>query len=231
MTKKTEIKQEEISDNTFVDCTGKKVNLKDVITEKECWYAKREKKWILTHQAIKKIASVAGISHNYNVEESSNISPSYINELEHIVRVTIKCTALTDNGCVHGNETTMTVTGEANRISTPTRGRGYLRKMAEKRAFDIAVLEHVGLYSSVYSEEESEKYEQKQEPTIMPCTPEFEAITTELNAILSATTTVQLKKIGKKIKAGIKVGKYSVLQIDYLRIIYANEYGKKNKSF
>lgn len=234
MVKKEKTEQKEnITDSTFLDKAGKKINLKDIITEEECWYLKREKKWILTHAAIKKIALLAGISPNYKVEESKNITPSYSNELEHIVRVTIICTATKKNkkGCIHGPETELTITGEANRMSTPNRGRGYLRKMAEKRAFDIAVLEHLGMYSSVFSEEEAEKFEQKKEPSIMPCTPEFEAMSTELNAILAAKTTVQLKKIAKKIKAGVKIKKYSVQQIEYLRTIYANEYGKKNSTF
>lgn len=233
MTKEKIEKKENITDSTFIDKAGKKIHLKNIITAEECWHLKRENKWILTHAAIKKIALLAGISQNYTVEESKTVTPSYSNELEHIVRVTICCTATKKNkkGCVHGPETELTITGEANRMSTPTRGRGYLRKMAEKRAFDIAVLEHLGMYSSVFSEEEAEKFEQKKEPSIMPCTPEFEAITTELNAILHAKTTVQLKKIAKKIKAGVKIKKYSDKQTEYLRTIYANEYGKKNSTF
>lgn len=233
MTKKKEEKKEITVEKTFLDKTGKRIKLNDVVTQEECWYLRREKKHILTHAAIKKIASMAGISPNYKVEESKTITPTYSNELEHIVRVTITCTAIKKNkkGCVHGPETELTVTGEANRISTPTRGRGYLRKMSEKRGYDIAVLEHLGLYSSVYSEEEANKFEQKKEPRIMPCTPEFEAIVTELNAILAAKTTVQLKKIAKKIKAGTKINKYSDMQIIYLREIYNSEYGKKSKSF
>jgi len=35
--------------------------------------------------------------------------------------------------------------------------------MAEKRAFDIAVLEHLQLYSSVFSEEESQEFERIKE--------------------------------------------------------------------
>ena len=233
MVKKKEEKKEIQNDKTFLDKTGKRLKLNDIVTQEECWLLRREKKWILTHSAIKKIAILAGISPNFKVEESKNITPSYSNELEHVVRVTITCTAIKKNkqGCVHGPETELTITGEANRMSTPNRGRGYLRKMAEKRAFDIAVLEHLGLYSSIYSEEEAEKFEQKKEPNIMPCTPEFEAITTELNAILAAKTTIQLKKIAKKIKAGVKIKKYSIKQTEYLRTIYANEYGKKNSTF
>ena len=233
MAKKKEEKKEITNDKTFLDKTGKRLKLNDIVTQEECWLLRREKKWILTHSAIKKIAILAGISPNFKVEESKNITPSYSNELEHVVRVTITCTAIKKNkqGCVHGPETELTITGEANRMSTPNRGRGYLRKMAEKRAFDIAVLEHLHLYSSVFSEEEADSFIQKKEPNIMPCTPEFEAIVKELNAILAAKTTVQLKKVAKKIKAGKLINKYSDKQIEYLRTLYANEYGKKNKGF
>jgi len=225
-----------LSTATFLDKSGKKIKLTDVISKEDCWELKKKNDivQIMTHNAIKRIANIAGISKNFDVAESENIDPSYKNELEYIVRVTIHCLAIDakdKKGCIHDNERDLTITGEANRISTPHRGRGYLRKMAEKRAFDIAVLEHLGLYSSVFSEEEAADFERKREPSILPGMKNFEEIVPEINAILNAKDIERLKMVGKKIKSGVKIEKYSDMQIKYLRELYQSEYGKKNTSF
>ncbi len=220
---------------TFLDKNGKKTSVTDVIGKNDCWYLPKANSWILTHNAIKTIAILAGISKNYEVEESPNVVPDYKNEQEHIVRVTIHCKAKDGEGggCVHSEERDLTITGESNRVNTPNRGRGYLRKMAEKRAFDIAVLEHLNLYSSVFSEEESADFEQKRtkEPDLLPGTKEFESIITEINAILNTKSLPDLKRVSKKIKAGIKIDKYTDKQIVYLRELYKKEIGKKDSEF
>lgn len=225
-----------IISETFLDKEGNEVKVSDVITEEQCWFLEKAGKHILTHAAIKVIARKAGISMNYDVEESGKVVPDYRNELEHIVRVTMHCKANADkdnNGCVHSDERDLTVTGESNRISTPNRGRGYLRKMAEKRAFDIAVLEHLGLYTSIFSEEEASDFENKKdkEPSLMPGTKDFEEITKEINAILNCKSLEKMKLIGSKIKLKLQKDKYSEKQIKYLRELYQKESGLKCKDF
>lgn len=227
-------KETNLLNATFLDKKGVTKNIKDIIGKDDCWYLKRANAWIATHKAIKNIANIAGISKNYDVEESPNITPDYKNELEHIIRVTIHCKAKTKgSGCVHSDEKELTITGEANRVNTPYKGRGYLRKMAEKRAFDIAVLEHLDLYSSLFSEEESAEFDQKKgkEPILMPGTKDFEAIIKEINAILNSKNLSSLKKIGIKIRNGIKVKKYTENQIKYLRELHQKEIGRKNAQF
>lgn len=233
MSKKSNKKKEEngLLTESFLDKNGSKIQISDIITKEDCWFLKKSNAWILTHRAIKTIATQAGISKNFDVSESVNISPTYQNELEHIVRVTIRCNAKEKNtGCIHSDEKELTITGESNRVNTPHRGRGYLRKMAEKRAFDIAVLDHLNLYSSVFSEEEAKEYETKEsrEPSIMPGTAEFEQIVTEINAILNAIDQAFLKKVAKKIKKLISEKKYTDKQIKYLKDLYKQEFGKKN---
>lgn len=236
MSKKISKKKEDygLITESFLDKDGNATKISDLITKEDCWFLKKSNAWILTHRAIKTIATAAGISKNFEVVESTNISPTYQNELEHIVRVTIHCNAKKQNiGCVHSDERDLTVTGESNRVNTPHRGRGYLRKMAEKRAFDIAVLEHLNLYSSVFSEEEAKEYEAKEgrEPDLLPGTKEFEEIATEINAILNSPEQSDLKKVAKKLKAGIKINKYNEKQIKYLKDLYKQEFGKKNNDF
>lgn len=232
--KKVIVKKSGIIEESFLDKNGKEIKISNVIDKDGCWFLSKTNAWILSHKSIKKIAEIAGISKNFKVEESENIVPDYKNELEHIVRVTIKCNAKKEKeGCVHSVEKELTVTGESNRINTPNRGRGYLRKMAEKRAYDIAVLEHLGLSTTVFSEEESPdfEYNRKKEPSLMPGTQEFERISKEVNAVLNSKTTTDLKKVGKKIKAGVKINKYTEKQIEYLRTLYQIELGKKETNF
>ena len=245
MAKKKAIKGKEKKRNTLIDSSflnkvGDSVKVADFVSEEDCWFLKRgTNKWVLTHSAIKTIANAAGISKNYDVEESPNISPDYKNELEHIVRVTIRCKAKiksTSTSCVHSDEDTLTVTGEANRVNTPHRGRGYLRKMAEKRAFDIAVLEHLELYTAIFSEEESEDFERdtskrKKEATLLPGSKEFQFIATEVNSILNSTTKKELAKAAALIKKGIKTEKYSVVQVIFLRELYGKEHAKRSQEF
>lgn len=219
--KEVEKKIPSLEDFSFLDKSGKKVKIADVIDKSiDCWLLKSKNLWILTHAGVEKIAVKAGISKNYDVEESKNVTPTYQNELEHIVRVTMKCHAkLNGDACVHSDENTLTVTGESNRVNTPNRGRGYLRKMAEKRAWDIGVLKHLDLYSAIYSEEEAEDFKnpnEEHESTIMPGSKEFEAIVDEINMILNAESKAELKEVGKKIKKFIKDGKYSEKQERYL---------------
>ena len=190
-----------LEDYKFLDKYGNEVRVVDVIDKtKDCWFLRNKSLWILTHAGVEKLAKIAGISSNYDVEESQTIIPTYQNELEHIVRVTMKCNAkgkkpITElGGCVHSDENTLTVTGEANRINTPNRGRGYLRKMAEKRAWDIAVLKHLGLYSAIFSEDEAEEFKnpnEEKDSTLMPGSKEFEAIAEEINLILSILTKTE----------------------------------------
>jgi len=228
-------------DATFLDRTGKVVKLSKYISEKDCWLLKRDtSQWVLSHYAIKKIAQVAGISKNYDVEESSNIIPSIQNDFEHIIRVTIHCNSKAPGKakkgeCAHSDENTLTITGEANRINTPNRGKGYLRKMAEKRAYDIAVLEHLGLYTSIFSEEESEEFQQptkeRKEVSIMPGTKEFDMIISEINILLDSKTKVELKIAVDTIKKNIKANNYSDTQIQYLRELYHKKFAEFNKTF
>lgn len=233
---KEEPKRPSLEDASFLNKNGKPVKVFDIINkETECWFLRNKGLWILTHAAVEKIALTAGISNNFNVEESPNIQPTYQNELEHVVRVTIKCNAAKkEGGCVHSDENTFTVTGESNRVNTPHRGRGYLRKMAEKRGFDIAVLKHIGLYTTVFSEDEAEEFKgpgNQKDVTLMPGSKEFEAIVEEINLILNASTKEELKAAGKIIKKRVADGKYSEKQHKYLKDLFKKEVAEKVESF
>lgn len=216
-------KESTLTESTFVNRTGQLMKIADAVTEKECWYVEKEKRWVLAHKAIQKIAALAGISSNYAVDESPLIQPNYKNELEHIVRVTIKCLAKPKKGrkgCIHNeDENFLTVTGEANKLNTPVRGRGYLRKMAEKRAYDIAVLEHLGLYDTTFSEEESETMLGKSPASYQSVeisNVDLEQLTEEINMLVACDTKAKLADATAIVNAKKKEKKYSEEQSRFL---------------
>lgn len=241
VTKENKPKVSALDTFTFISKECKIVNVADVIDKtKDCWFLRNKGLWILTHAGVEKIAAIAGISKNYDVEESKTIVPTYQNELEHIVRVTMKCNSKSSlpitepDACAHSDENTLTVTGEANRINTPNRGRGYLRKMAEKRAWDIAVLKHLGLYSAIFSEEEAEDFKnpnEEKETKLMPGSTAFEAIAEEVNLILNATSKPLLKEVGKTLKKNVADGKYSEQQETYLRSLFKKQVASLDTEF
>ena len=82
-----------VEDMTFLDKTGTKVKVSDFIVDKErdCWYLRNKGLWIMNHATVERLAAAAGISMNYDVEESQTVIPSYQNELAYILRITIRC--------------------------------------------------------------------------------------------------------------------------------------------
>lgn len=214
-----------VTDATFINRTGQVMKVSDVVTERDCWYIEKENRWVLAHRAIQKIAALAGISKNYTVEESPNVQPSYKNELEHIVRVTITCHARrtgrgASKGCHHDKlDNTLTVTGEANKLNTPVKGRGYLRKMAEKRAFDIAVLEHLDLYDTTFSEEESETMMGRnvgEYHSVEISNVDLEALADEVNMLVDCDTKAKLAKVEKILTERKAEKKYTEKQVKFL---------------
>lgn len=225
---------------TFLNKEGKETKVSDIISEDDCWLLRKEGKWVLTHKAIQKIASEAGISKKYDVEESENISPSYKNELEHVVRVTIHCPVKGKNqktGCIHDPyDDSHTATGEANKLNTSVnRGRAYLRKMAEKRAYDIAVLEFLGLNSMIFSEEESENFMSKESKNEIPSDSitnvELEHLGEEISLLTKSLTKTDLRNAVKKIKEWEKEKQYNATQKAFLKELHARRIQAIDKVF
>jgi hypothetical protein len=183
---------------------------------------------------VKKLARIAGISKNFEVIESENIVPSYKNELEHIVRIKIKCLSkIADAGgqCMHDVEDFTIATGEANRTNTSWRGKERLRMMAEKRGYDIAVLEHIGIHSMALSEEESETFAQDYDPNTHIYDTDIEATSKEVNAINAALDEEMLDKAAKKIKTKATKGEFTERQLEFLRGIHAKRLAALRKTF
>jgi len=224
----------QLADTQFIGKSGSIIKVKDLITSDDCW-ATKEGNLILSHKAVQKIAAAGGISKTYDVHESE-IHPDFKNGLEHIVRVTIKCKSMPaegKTGCAHDDEATLTVTGEANRENTSNRGKGYLRKMAEKRAYDIAVLEHLGLYTTLFSEEEAESFSKEpivQEQSIQLLNTDLEVTRAEVNALLKSKDDDELAAAWKAVDAKHKVTPFTRNQLTFLADMYDKQVILINKA-
>jgi len=226
--KETKEKEEKIIESTFLDSKGKSIKVSDTICKDDCWFLKRANKWVLSHQGIEKLAKIGGIAQTYSVSEPI-VQPSYENELEYLFRITIHCKALLKNNksCVHGEMDTQML-GEANKVSAPNRGRGYLAIMAEKRGYDRAVLKHLGLVN-VYSEVEADEFEKEDNEQENLKRDEFEAIADDVNKIINSKGVVDLKKILPIMKK--KIESYNLKQQEYLRKLFAKQVAKYAKTF
>ena len=223
-------------DLVFLNRIGKETPVKSIIKQEECWPLEKRgqkmKQWILSHAAVMKIATEAGISKNYEVKESDHVIPKPENALLHVVEITIHCSAkVTTNpeSCVHDSQNWLRMTGEASKQNTG-RGKDYLRTMAEKRGYDRAVLRHIGV-ENVYSEEEAsafESEEEKQKVDVLT-TEELEKISTFVNALLNAKTADELKAAGKQI--ALNKAQLNENQIQFLRERYSKKDSKFNKAF
>lgn len=209
---------------TFFTKNGQIEKVANVIEPHDVWQTKDGIN-ILSHAAVKKLARLAGISKNYDVLESERVEPSYKNELEHIVRIRIKCLAHNGNEgeCYHDVEDHMIATGEANRNNTSWRGKDRLRMMAEKRGYDIAVLEHIGLHTMAYSEEESESFSRDADDKKQIFDTDIEAIASEINMINTCGSEEELLETAKKLKVKRKKGTYTAPQLDFLYGIYGRK--------
>lgn len=215
---------QKLIDATFFNKDGQLCKVKDIIEEHDYWQTKDGVN-ILSHAAVKKLARIAGISKNYDVIESERVEPSYKNELEHIVRIKIKCLAHdgSEGGCFHDVENHMIATGEANRTNTSWRGRDRLRMMAEKRGYDIAVLEHVGLHTMAYSEEESEAFSRDADTTKNIYDTDIEAVAPDINMINTCRTVEDLEATAATLKEKRKKGAYTTSQLEFLYGIYGRK--------
>jgi hypothetical protein len=225
MAKKEEVLQ--IPAIEFLDNEGKTITLDKVLEKGDYWNHKSRKgdSWILSHKGIEKIAKIAGIKPQINTKFTLEVQPSYQNGMGHEVVASMICEAYTVFGkdietneridldsvgkalyteykpgkCFHKSDSNFFSTGESSRLNTGSRGGSYMRIMAEKRAYDRGVLQHLGINGNVniYSEDEAESFEEQ------PATPIdsiIEKLSSVLNDIINTTTKEDLKRVGENIR-------------------------------
>jgi hypothetical protein len=223
----------------FLDREGKEASI-DVVLAKEDYWVSRNKKsvnWIVSHRGVEKIAKVAGIKPQINTRFEIQVEPNYANAMAHEVVANMTCEAYeiidTPSGkklgvldtslkCLHGSDKVFFSTGEAGRGNTGARGGSYMRIMAEKRAYDRGVLQHLGINGdvNVYSEEEAEAFDK--DPG-KPLDQIIEKLSPILNKILNAESKDQLKTIAEEIRKE----KLDEQELEYLRGVWK----RKNNEF
>jgi hypothetical protein len=224
----------------FLDKEGKPITLDKVLEQGDYWVSKNRKgdSWIITHNGVIKLAKVAGIKPPINTTFKLETEKSYVNGMNVEIIADMICEAfITTDGtgiepmsatlstplkCLHGSDQVFHSTGEASRDNTYGISGKYMRTIAEKRAYDRGVLQHLELNErvNVYSEAESPDF--IEEPA-KPVDQIIEKLSPTLNEILNATSKDELIRIAGNIRD---------MQLDeeekaYLRIIW----GRKNNEF
>lgn len=191
--------------------------LKDFLSNDDWWEMKQRGQnrsiYILTHAGVKKISNVAGISTD--VGYTVLINPTHENNYTIAIQARVQ----------DSNKVTTEI-GEANRNNLGTRGKQNPVNMAQKRAFDRAVLTHLGIVGFLGEDELPDDDSEKME-NLTP--DEAKEIVDLLNEIFATKTKKELNDFSKKMKEL----KDSLLpkQVDVLRNAWYNQMNKFNKSF
>lgn len=203
---------------TFKLKNGKTKKLIDVLKEGDWWELKKQKHvvYILLHSAVKKIADEAGIKSN--PEYKILTQPNYDNNYQYTIQITI-----TD---AKGRSTTDI--GEVNRSNLGLRGRNNPANMAQKRAYDRAVLTHLGIQGFLGEDELEDSNEEKR--NMEELTPDQQQnIAPLINDVLLAKTRKDLVTFSVKMKK-IK-DQYTPQQQEVLRGLLRKKLSEFEKTF
>ena len=192
------------------------MQLKDLLVDTDWWDLKSGDKvmYILTHDAVKKIADYAGILTDvqYSVLIAPNTENNYLISMQARISDT------------EGKVTSEI--GEASRNNLGTRGRNNPTNMAQKRAYDRAVLRHLGIVGFL-GEDELPEQEDKKMHNLSP--DEAKQIVDLLNEVFQAKNKKDLTEFSKKMLT-VK-DNYQPKQLEVLRNAWNNQMIKFNKSF
>lgn len=192
--------------------------LSDLLKEGDWWELKKGKTkvYILLHSAVKKIADAAGIESNpvYTVLTQ----PNYDNNYQYTIQITI---------CDHKGRCTTDI-GEVNRSNLGTRGRNNPANMAQKRAYDRAVLTHLGIVGFLGEDELEDSNEEKRH--MEELTPEQQQnIAPLINEIFLAKDKKTLDAFSSKM---MKIKEqYMPQQLDVLRGLLKKKLAELVKTF
>lgn len=224
MAKKKDVKEVESKvtfpgDQSFMS-GGKVVHLSDFLKEGDWWETKGHgvKRQILTHDACKKIAEKANLRA---VDYQILTQPSTQNGYQYTILCVLE----------HSKNGKFIEIGESNNRNLGARGRRNPANMAQKRAFDRAVLNALGITGLLSEEELSDE---EQEETMDQLTMEEQkGIAVFINHINLAKKKEDLYDFNKRMAADGKAGKldnFSETQLDYLRLLYKKKYSEFQKT-
>ena len=214
----TKIKKEEIEGlkQTFKNRAGKITSLVSVLRENDFWQtAGKVKRTILTHDAVKKLADLAGVNKLY--KNTILTQPDAYNNYQYTWQVEI---------VNHKNEHAIGI-GEANRNNLGTKGRSNPANMAEKRAYDRAVLRLLGI-TGLLSEEELSDEETENNKMEGLSHEDKKTIAPTVNQLLLAKTKDDFLKFNNWMK--LKIKQFNPEQLDYLRKLYKKRLAEIQKT-
>lgn len=213
-------------EQTFISNAGKKYALKNVLKDGDWWELKSRGKvsYILTHDAVKKLADIAGISSE--VDYSILTQPSYENNYQQTWQAKVRDAFIPTTPSMTVKVTTEI--GEVNRNNLGTRGKNNPANMAQKRAFDRAVLRHLGIVGFLGEDELPDRDEEKMD-TLDP--DEAKAIVGLLNEIFATKNQKELMAFSTKMVTVKEVEMLNEKQLGVLRNAWNNQSLKFSKSF
>lgn len=176
----------------------------------------RVKRTILTHDAVKKLADTAGLSKA--PEYVVLTQPDAMNNYQYTIQARV-CKVTDKNDCV-------VEIGEANRSNLGSKGRGNPANMAQKRAYDRAVLRLLGITGLLSAEELSD--EETKDTMEGLSHEDKKAIAPIVNKLILASNKDHLIVFNKEMKE--KAKRYSAEQLDYLRKLYRKKVGEITKT-
>lgn len=202
---------------SFTNADSKTVHmLSDVLTESDYWELKKRgsKSLILTHSAIQKIADLAGIDKH--VKYDVIISPNYQNNYQLSINATIKY-----------GDTLVNEIGEVNRSNLTSRGKHNPTNMAQKRAYDRAVMRALGIRGLLSEEELTSAEDDKDMENLT--VDQQKKVAKYVSKVILAKTTKDLAAV----KTMIVAAKSELLldELNYLRKIYKKKLAELSKSF
>lgn len=193
-------------DQSFIDRHGNAVLLKDFLKEGDWWELKNKKsiRHIIYHDAVKKLADAAGINSvvNYNVLIQPSVSNNYM--------LLLQATVTDEKG------RSSTGLGETNRSNLGLRGRANPGNMAEKRAYDRAVFNHLRITGLLGEDELPDEPEEQEMEKLTD--EEKKIIAPLINEIWAAKTKNDLSAFNKRMTS-VK-GSLNEKQLDILRGLY-----------
>jgi len=199
----------------FIDSNGATVELHTFLKEGDWWEKKSKTRRvvILTHDAVKKISKRAGV---FITSYTVLTQPDCYNNYQY----TIQATVVDPSGVPHIE------IGESNRNNLGGKGRNNPANMAQKRAFDRAVLSAVGLVGVLSEDELAEEDEEHMETLTHE---EKKHIAPLINNILLAKNKKDLDAFNMSMR---KVSiNYNSQQLDYLRGLFKKRLAEFTKSF
>ena len=203
---------------SFANKDGKVIHLKTFLKEGDWWELKNSHKVviILTHDAIKRISDEAGI--RTDPDYTVLTQPSVYNNYQSTYQVKI---------CDNTGRCSVEI-GESNKSNLGPRGRNNPANMAQKRAYDRAVLRHLGIIGTCGEDELPDEEDNKKNMDKLSYD-EQKAISTLINEIINAKNKKELTEFKTKMKK--LVNQYTIQQVEVLRNLWKKSLANLEKTF